>query len=332
MSAFKSLYHLYGNQTRPSAIIHPSNNSNIYLFYDSVHLLKNIRNNLLNVRRFFFPPFQFDQFFDDIDVPGGEISWKLFHDVHEQDELIPAHLRKAPKISNETLHPGNNKQNVSLALNVFDRTTSTAVIEYFPEKKDASEFLKLINTWWTISNSKAQKNTNWRLGDAAVKGDSKPLFLRQFADWVEEWQGAAHHFTLSAQTAHALVTTLRCTAHLIDDLLEEGYSFVMTARFQTDPLERRFSKYRQMSGGRFLVSLREVQTTEKILTISSLLKEDVSFWEEDIQPDNNDSIYTRELNSELDKMSNDIDLCTPILQYLPFVERAPVLVFIMCAI
>ena len=28
--------------------------------------------------------------------------------------------------------------------------------------------------------------------------------------------------------------------------------------FQTDPLERQFSQYRQMNGGRFLVSLREV--------------------------------------------------------------------------
>ena len=35
-----------------------------------------------------------------------------------------------------------------------------------------------------------------------------------------------------------------------------------------------------MSGGRFLVSLREVNTSEKILALNSILKEDINFWEE----------------------------------------------------
>ena len=33
-----------------------------------------------------------------------------------------------------------------------------------------------------------------------------------------------------------------------------------------------------MSGGRFLVSLREVQSSEKILQVKSLLKEKVAYW------------------------------------------------------
>ena len=38
--------------------------SKIYLFFDSVHLMKNIRNNLLNNRRFLFPAFSFSGFYD----------------------------------------------------------------------------------------------------------------------------------------------------------------------------------------------------------------------------------------------------------------------------
>ena len=52
---------------------------------------------------------------------------------------------------------------------------------------------------------------------------------------------------------------------LIEDLLSEGYEYVLTSRFQSDPLERRFSQYHQMSGGRFLVGLREVNSSEKNL-------------------------------------------------------------------
>ena len=62
---------------------------------------------------------------------------------------------------------------------------------------------------------------------------------------------------------------------LIQDLLNEGYQYILTSRFQSDPLERHFGKYRQMNGGNFLVSLREVNNSEKILKIRSLIKEDI---------------------------------------------------------
>ena len=82
-------------------------------------------------------------------------------------------------------------------------------------------------------------------------------------------------FTLSPQTSSALIRTLRAQAQLIEDLLDEGYKFVMTARFQSDPQERRFGQYRQMSGGRFLVSLKDTEVSEKILKIMSLIKEGI---------------------------------------------------------
>ena len=42
-----------------------------------------------------------------------------------------------------------------------------------------------------------------------------------------------------------------------------------------------------MSGGKFLVSLREVLNSERILSCRTLIKENINFWEEDIEPDNN---------------------------------------------
>ena len=97
------------------------NSRKIYLFYDIVHLVKNIRNNLLNRKRFIFPRFSFHGFKDNIIVSGGEISWKLFHDVFEKDVLLSANLRKAPKLSQKVLHPGRNKQSAPLALAIVKR-------------------------------------------------------------------------------------------------------------------------------------------------------------------------------------------------------------------
>ena len=62
---------------------------------------------------------------------------------------------------------------------------------------------------------------------------------------------------------------------LIEDLLGKGYDFVLTSRFQSDPLEKQFGQYQQMSGGRYLVGLRDVTSSEKIIKIKSLLKEDL---------------------------------------------------------
>ena len=91
--------------------------------------------------------------------------------------------------------------------------------------------------------------------------------------------------TLSKQSANTMIKTLKSSTDLYDDLLNEGYTNILTSRFQSDPLERRFSKYRQMSGGCFLFSLREVESSEKILQIKSLMKEDINYWELNLKPE-----------------------------------------------
>ena len=121
-------------------------------------------------------------------VIAGEITWKLLHDVYDKVENLPGNLNKAYKLTHKSLHSGDNKQRMSLALSIFDATTSAAIEGYYPDRYDASRFLKLINLWWTISNSKQRCNTNFRIGDAAVEDDKKPLLLRAFADWLEKFQ------------------------------------------------------------------------------------------------------------------------------------------------
>ena len=75
VNAFQKLVAKYENGDCVNSIWHPSNKHNkIYFFYDSVHLVKNVRNNLLNSKRFIFPSFDFNKFYDGIHVPSGEIS------------------------------------------------------------------------------------------------------------------------------------------------------------------------------------------------------------------------------------------------------------------
>ena len=53
----------------------------------------------------------------------------------------------------------------------------------------------------------------------------------------------------------------------------------MPRKLQSDPIECRFSQYCQISGERFLVSLREVKSSERILSFRSLLKVGINAWE-----------------------------------------------------
>ena len=47
-------------------------------------------------------------------------------------------------------------------------------------------------------------------------------------------------FTLSTQTSKGLILTLRSHAALTNELLSEGYKFVMAGCFQSDPSGRKF--------------------------------------------------------------------------------------------
>ena len=124
-----------------------------------------------------------------------------------------------------------------------------------------------------------------------------------FSNLLETWSQSASCLTLSKQTFNALIQTLQSQAQLIKDLFEEGYDFIILARFQTDPLEKQFSQYRQMSWGNFLVSLREVLQSERTLLFKSLLKESVNIWEEDISKP---SFAPDRLITELEKAACDI--------------------------
>ena len=123
------------------------------------------------------------------------------------------------------------------------------------------------------------------LGNAVRVGDGKTDFLEALADWLEKWHDDCPAFMLTSKMSYALVLTLRAQSGLIKELLSEGYDFVMISRLQGDPIERRFSQYRQMSDGRFLVSLLEVTNSERIIRCRSLVKADINFWKEDLGSD-----------------------------------------------
>ena len=130
-------------------IKHPQNSSKTYLFYGTLFILwkKSEVCNLLLSKLY-------------------SQGWSIQH-----DKELKSNLRKSPKLSYLALHPGNNKQNVPLAL----QTTITAARSYFPNWRDVNSFLEIFNNCWTISKSKQRFSPNV-LRNAVISGDKKLIF------------------------------------------------------------------------------------------------------------------------------------------------------------
>ena len=145
--------------------------------------------------------------------------------------------------------------------------------------------------------------------------------MRVFAEWLENGSGS---FRFSKQTMQALMWTLRSQADLLDELMDD-HKYILTARLQSDPIERRFSQYRQLNGGHFLVSLREVETSDAILLYQTLLKENINFWEEELAVTNT--------TQEIEKFKEALDSMSVLIQEATFTaETEKVVQVVSCYI
>ena len=94
---FKWLLDSY-NGVKNLFIYHPAHNETLktYLFFDKVHLVKNIRNNLFS-RNLFSQSFHLVEFRDLIETPNGFISRKTFY---ESMKRIVSYKRILEKLQN----------------------------------------------------------------------------------------------------------------------------------------------------------------------------------------------------------------------------------------
>ena len=148
---------------------------------------------------------------------------------------------------------------MTLKLPFFEKCSPLNVKERV-EGLDVASFLGIFNTWWTISNSKQSFLQNI-LRNAVINGTKKWVFRSSGRlDWTNTSNCVCIDYYSSCP---------RCVCRWPT----EGYQYVITATLQSDPLERRFSQYRQMSSGRSLNNLREVLNSKRILRCHSLIKD-----------------------------------------------------------
>ena len=104
--------------------------------------------------------------------------YTMFH----KDEHLSGNLKKAYKVTYKSLHPGDNKK---VCHSLFQYLTQKLQQQLKVITQTPTMCQGFLDLWWTISDSKQRYNTNFRIGNAAVERDNKPLFLCAFADWLE---------------------------------------------------------------------------------------------------------------------------------------------------
>ena len=261
------------NTQESESILHESDAAErkMFLCFDAVHNFKNLFNNFSKKSSFQCPEFK-----------GEEIGSPSFQHLEELYNIESGNpVKMAHKLTEKVLHPSSiERVNVSLADSAFHEST-IAGLEFYgknghPEFLNTVPFLKLIRRWWNVCNVKTPmlgiKKRDPSRQPITKVDDEKIQFLLDFAKWLGEWQESKTN-GLSKETFIAVKQTSVALALLAKYLLEHcKFKYVLLGQVQSDELEQHFGKYRQLLGGNFFVSVRQVLEAEKIIRMKSLIR------------------------------------------------------------
>ena len=245
----------------------------IFILHDSVHLLKCIWHNWLNLKdesqTYTWPSYPVDSDSSVLKATLSSLKAVYHQDIHNIVKL-------APSLTYKALFPSNlDRQRVPLALGVFNEY-NVAALKLVGEN-DSANFISIILQWWNIVNVKnkfvGMKTRNTFSQPITKEDQANLMHLVQFLKWLEAWQNLAGPIgRLTTETINALTRTVNAVIQLSEYALNTlGIEYLLLGKLQTDNLEARFGEYRQLSGANYLVSVQQILESEKKLRIYSVL-------------------------------------------------------------
>lgn len=141
-----------------------------------------------------------------------------------------------------------------------------------------AQFLELITKWWSIVNVKTC-NKGIRLRDelqSPITSVTSPQvqFLLNIVEWLDLWQSLKFDTGILTRETHSALrlttdTLVKVTRYCLEEM---HFDYVLLGKFQTDCLEERFGKYRQLSGAQYHISIRQVYESERKLRLQNILE------------------------------------------------------------
>ena len=172
---------------------------------------------------------------------------------------------------------------MKLAQAVFDESTINALSFYgakgHPEFFETAQFLRIIATWWKTANVKSKYH-----GCRKRDPDREPItkenliiktsYFRGFVDWLCSWDKTVGESKrkLSKETLMCSKHTSAALAELSEYLInEKDFEYFLTGKAQSDKIEKRFGKARQMTRDLY-ASVRQFLETDRTLRVKNLAK------------------------------------------------------------
>ena len=266
----KAFLDMFGGQWGTSIPNPHSDNSPIFLLFDSTHNIKNMYNNFHKRQTFQYPD-------------GDSFLTAKFSDIEdlfEEEKKRP--LKLAPQINKRHLNPTNlDKLSTKPTLAIFHEKTVSA-LEFYSNQigkdwKSTALFIQKVLIVWKILNVKTPTIGKHKIDSSRdpIKSDHdwKLSVLNEFVSFLDLWKQSGR-CGLSNETFLSWQHSCKSVVALCEYLLKEQriLYYVLLGKLQSDPLERRFGWYRQMSGANYFVSVRQLFESERKIRAQSLIK------------------------------------------------------------
>ncbi|XP_050032440.1 uncharacterized protein [Dermacentor andersoni] len=260
---------LLGNGLLTYRIEHPCDRSRIlFISFDPCHVLKNVRSQFLS---------------RDIG-PKGEISASHIKDLYELQKGLS--VKPVRFLSRKHVYPSNiEKMNVARAVQLMSPSV-TAALEHLKDQAGHTcalsfsaagptiTFMKNVYRWFVLHDvSNTTQHIRHNFSDGRQFDDSADPRLEwlevtfpMYLETLKKRSGHAREF-LTAETYEAILLTTYSTVACVRYLLtEEKFSFVLTRKFNSDPIESLFGSLRMSSGCNDMLDVRAALSgLEKLL-------------------------------------------------------------------
>ncbi|XP_046553262.1 uncharacterized protein LOC124262759 [Haliotis rubra] len=243
----------------------------LYFISDVPHLLKTTRNCFSNSGA--------HNLARNLWKSGKCISWTHIIRLYEDHVETPL-FTLCPKLTRHHVHLSSfAKMKVNLAAQVLSKTVADALEELYGDHvTETVKFIRHMNRFFDCLNTRhleeAKRKRNPDLEPYRTQDDSRfhyltDEFLQYFNDWEVAVMNRAGQYTLrqrtnmklSQQTLNGLHISVNSIVECTKFLLHEGASFVLTHRFNQDPLEEHFAHYRHKGGSNDNPTVFDVRNT-----------------------------------------------------------------------
>lgn len=227
--------------------VHPFDTERVwYLLFDTVHILKCIRNNWITEKC------------QRLSLNGEFVG--SFSDVQKLYESEKDSILKTTPLTQSAVYPSRLQlQNVTHVLHVFNEKVVASLRLH--GSTETANFIQQVLDWWTVVNVSA-KGQDVRLRDpnrsVQLPNSTNLQMCLDVFEKSKSGQGHTRQECLTHDTLKALVQTTKGLIAVCKHLFSVGFEYVILREIQSDRIEGEFSVYRQSTGANAFMNAGDV--------------------------------------------------------------------------